>query len=115
MWNEKIGYSLLIGEQSKKQSKVDWLIEYKNNSTFLKITVYPYLFDYLPKLFYKPLFFLIINPMLKSYLKSVLKGVEWYLLKKNPVSKNMFGKHLWFSKFWIINFFYKSLNKLSNK
>ena len=41
-WNENTGYSLLIGEQSKKKSKVDWLIEYENNSTFLSITVYPY-------------------------------------------------------------------------
>ena len=114
-WNENTGYSLLIGEQSKKKSKVDWLIEYENNSTFLTITVYPYLFDYLPKLFYRPLFFLIINPMLKSYLNSVLNGVEWYLVKKNPVPKNMFGKHLWFSKFGIIKFFYKNLNKLFHK
>ena len=53
--------------------------------------------------------------MLKSYLNSVLNGVEWYLVKKNPVPKNIFGKHLWFSKFGIIKFFYKNLNKLFHK
>ena len=109
-WNKNKGYSLLIGESSGKKSKVDWMIGSNNNKTHLTITVHPYLFDYTPKFIYWPLFLTIIKPMLKKYLKSVLNGIEWYLAKKTPVTKNMFGKHLWFSKYCTVNFFsYKNL------
>ena len=59
-WERYSGYSLLIGDSVDKKSKVDWRIESKNNLTFLTITVYPYLYENLPKLFYKLIFFIII-------------------------------------------------------
>ena len=106
-WEKYSGYSLLIGNSVNKKSKVDWTIETKNNLTFLTITVYPYLYENLPKLFYKLIFYIIINPMLKKYLKSVLCGIEWHILNDKPVKKNMFGKHLWFSKFWFYKLLYR--------
>ena len=51
---------------------------------------YPKIMSFLPYLIY-------IKPMLKSYLNSVLMGINWYLKTKKPVSKNQFGKHKWFS------------------
>tara|TARA_B100000965_G_C19255268_1_gene610561 strand:+ start:37 stop:567 length:531 start_codon:yes stop_codon:yes gene_type:complete len=108
LWNENKGYSLLIGEAFEKTSKVDWKIESKNRFTYLRIRVSPYLFEKLPKFLYLPLFYLVISPMLKNYLKSVLNGIEWYTVKNTPVTKNMFGKHLWFSNFWINKFLFKS-------
>ena len=56
-WNTDKGYSLLIGEINKKKSKVDWVIESKNNITYLTITVYPYLFNHYPGVIYKTFFF----------------------------------------------------------
>ena len=38
-----------------------------------------------------------INPGLKKYLNSVLKGYKWYLENKKSVPRNHFGKHKWFS------------------
>ena len=98
-WNEDKGYSLLIGEINKKQSKVDWVIESKNNITYLTTTVYPYLFNHYPRVIYKTIFFFFFYPKLKKYLKSVHNGINWFLVEQTPVAKNMFGKHLWFSKY----------------
>ena len=97
LWEDKIGYTLLIGEKNKEKSKVNWKISSNNNDTLLTITVYPYFMakspifvSYLP---YK----LYIRPKLKNYLKSVIKGIDWYLEKKEIVPRNAFGKHSWFS------------------
>jgi len=35
---------------------------------------------------------------LENYLRSVIGGINWYLINKEPVSKNHFGTHPWFSK-----------------
>ena len=37
-WEEKRGYSLLIGEENEQQSKVVWEINSQKNKTFLTIT-----------------------------------------------------------------------------
>jgi hypothetical protein len=50
----------------------------------------PKFISYLP---YK----LYIRPKLKNYLNSVIKGIDWYLKKKENVPRNAFGKHSWFS------------------
>ena len=42
LWEDKIGYTLLIGEKNKEKSKVNWKISSNNNDTLLTITVYPY-------------------------------------------------------------------------
>ena len=67
--------------------------------TFLKISVKPYLFENYPKPIYKLLFYLVVRPMLRNYLESVIGGIDWYLINKRPVPRNIFGKHLWFSNY----------------
>ena len=96
-WNEKNGYELVIGEKNKKKSLVKWKISLVNNKTYLSITVYPYLMNQYPKIMSFLPYLIYIKPMLKSYLNSVLMGINWYLKTKKPVSKNQFGKHKWFS------------------
>ena len=32
-------------------------------------------------------------------LLAVISGINWYLINQKPVTKNHFGKHIWFSKF----------------
>jgi len=39
----------------------------------------------------------LINPKLKSYLNSVLSGINYYAVEQKPVPKNHFGNHKWFS------------------
>ena len=35
---------------------------------------------------------------LSKYLDSVLGGIEYFLINKNPVPRNHFGTHKWFSE-----------------
>ena len=96
-WEKSKGYSLFIGEKEKEQSYVVWEIFDINESNYLKITVYPYILRDMPKLIsYLPYKFIVI-PTLESYLKSVIRGVNYYLTTKNKTPKNYFGYHKWFS------------------
>tara|TARA_Y100000766_G_scaffold121010_1_gene103935 strand:+ start:302 stop:592 length:291 start_codon:yes stop_codon:yes gene_type:complete len=91
------GYDLWIGNDNKKQSFVEWRIKEEGSGVRLSITVYPYLLSNWPKALSFLPYFLYINIKLKSYLYSVLSGIEWFIDKKTPVPKNKFGKHSWFS------------------
>jgi len=97
-WNEDSGYDLIIGEENGPQSYVVWqLTELSDNQSSLSITVYPYLLAGLSKaISYLP-FMLYIRPKLRSYLKSVLRGFDYYVEHNQPVPRNNWGKHSWFS------------------
>jgi len=96
-WNINEGYDLWIGNDDQNQSFVEWRIEEEGGGTRLSINIYPYLLSTWPKsLAFLP-YFLYINIKLKSYLYSVLSGIEWFIDKNTPVPKNKFGRHSWFS------------------
>ena len=86
-----------IGEKGKEQSYVVWEISTKKESVYLKITVYPYFLQNVPKIISYFPYKLIVTPALKSYLKSVIGGINHHLKTKKTVPKNYFGKHKWFS------------------
>jgi ribosome-associated toxin RatA of RatAB toxin-antitoxin module len=96
-WKPMVGYSIKIGSKNAKQSDVKWQIIENREFTFVKITVKPYTSSKIPKLLYPFIHYTIIRPKLKSYLKSVLKGLEYYLTYKKPVPRNQFGNHSWFA------------------
>jgi len=95
-WDEGKGYELNIGRENGKKSKVIWKIT-GDKKTKLKITVYPHVFSNRQRIIYFIIHTLFIRPGLKKYLRSVLKGYKWYLENKQPVPRNQFGKHKWFS------------------
>lgn len=97
-WVEGIGYDLLIGKVNGRKSKVLWRInKIDNSSSELKITIYPHDIKRYSN-FLKPIIYLLfIKPNLQKYLSSVLKGFQWYLVHGEPVKKNQFGLHKWFS------------------
>ncbi len=95
-WEEGKGYELNIGRENGRKSKVIWKITGENKSK-LKITVYPHVFSNRSRIIYFITHALFINPGLKKYLSSVLRGYKWYLENKQPVPRNHFGKHKWFS------------------
>ena len=96
-WDEMNGYELMIGKKNGKKSKVVWKILKNKNNTFLRIDVFPYKTDKINSLLYPFVFYFYIRPKLKSYLNSVLKGLEFYLYNNQKVEKNQFGTHSWFS------------------
>ena len=95
-WDEGKGYELNIGRENGRKSKVIWKITGENKSK-LKITVYPHVFSNRSRIIYFIIHALFINPGLKKYLSSVLRGYKWYLENKKPVPRNQFGRHKWFS------------------
>ena len=96
-WRPLKGYDLWIGDNNKDQSYVEWRLEKVGSRSKLTITVYPFLLSAWPRIFSFLPYFLYINIKLKSYLFSVLSGIDWYIKENTPVPKNQFGKHSWFS------------------
>ena len=96
-WRALKGYDLWIGDNNKEQSFVEWRLEKVGSRSKLTITVYPFLLSTWPKIFSFLPYFLYIDIKLKSYLFSVLSGIDWYIKENTPVPKNQFGKHSWFS------------------
>jgi hypothetical protein len=75
-WIEGVGYDLDIGRSGGATSAVSWRIRpIDDQSCALKITVYPH----------------------RRYLKSVIGGFDWYLRSGEPVPRDHFGRHPWFS------------------
>ena len=96
-WNEKQGYTLEIGTENGRKSHVEWKITRENQKTYLSIKVYSFymrdrslIISFLPH-------FIFIYPNLRRYLKSVIGGINYYLLNKKRVPRNFFGSHRWFS------------------
>lgn len=97
-WIDGQGYDLLIGKVNRQKSKVIWRINQLNDDfTELKIIIYPHDINKYPSII-KPLInSLYIRPILLKYLSSVLKGFKYYIEIGEPVPKNQFGTHKWFS------------------
>ena len=98
-WFEGIGYDLEVGRPDGGKSYVTWRI--KPTAPIiseLQITVYPhtlqkvnFVIRWLPHIFY-------LKPMLSNYLDSVTRGFQWYIETGEPVPRNQFGQHPWFSE-----------------
>ena len=89
----------LIGRKYGRQSYVSWRIaptKYPTRSR-ISITIYPFIFNTGSKFIQKIPFSLFVKPQLDSYLKSVLGGLQWYVINQTPIPRNHFGIHKWFS------------------
>lgn len=97
-WYEDVGYDLEIGRDGGRQSVVAWRIaSVKERRSALRITVFPHAVQHLPVIARWAPHFFWLQPGLKSYLKSVVKGVDWFINHGQPVRRNQFGAHRWFS------------------
>ena len=97
-WIDGYGNDLMIGKINGRKSKVIWRInEIDNLKSQLTITVYPHNTKRYPFILKSLVYFFYINPMLRKYLSSVLKGFQWHIEQGKSVQKNQFGNHKWFS------------------
>ena len=97
-WIEGSGYDLEIGRRGGGKSFVSWRISpIDDRSCTLRITVYPNVLQRLPVVIRWIPHRLRLRPMLEKYLESVVKGFEWYVTRGEPVPRDEFGKHPWFS------------------
>ena len=98
-WIDGVGYDLEIGRSGGESSSVSWRITpIDDQNCSLRITVYPQLLQAMPPAIRWVPHLLRVRPLLKSYLSSVVRGFEWYLTRGEPVPRNQFGSHPWFSE-----------------
>lgn len=97
-WIDTVGYDLEIGARGEKTSFVAWRIAaVDDRSCMLAITVGPHLLQGLPVALRWVAHVAYVRPMLRRYLSSVVRGFEWYVTRGEPVPRNQFGTHPWFS------------------
>lgn len=97
-WTEGVGYDLEIGRSGGGKSSVSWRITpLGDRRSALRITVCPHALQDLPVVIRWIPHRLRLRPMLRSYLDSVLRGFEWFVTRDEPVPRNAFGTHAWFS------------------
>lgn len=97
-WIEGVGYDLDIGRRCGRTSRVSWRIMPEDDSgSSLRITVYPYVLQSIPIVIRWIPHLARVRPMLETYLSSVTRGFEWYVTRGEPVPRNCFGRHPWFS------------------
>ena len=97
-WINGVGYDLEIGKAGGPTSFVSWRIKsVDEQKCVLRIAVYPYLLQELPGVLRWLPYKLTIGPMLRRYLSSVVRGFEWVAIRGEPVPRNQFGSHPWFS------------------
>ena len=94
-WNEGVGYSLEISN-SRFSADVHWRIVGDKEHSTVEISVQPKFLHTHPIIRWIS-FHGIIKRRLSSYLRHVLEGLSHYLLTKQVVAANQFGKHSWFS------------------
>ena len=97
-WIEGVGYDLNIGREGGRTSFVSWRIHpIDDQSCRLRIAVYPFMLQKVPVIVRWIPHLLYIRPQMRSYLSSVVRGFEWFITTGEPVPKNHFGRHPWFS------------------
>jgi hypothetical protein len=97
-WIEGIGYDLEIGRKDGGTSSVSWRITpIDNHSCRLRIKVSPHALQNIPVVLRWLPHIFWLRPLLRKYLDSVVRGVGWFAIRHEPVPRNAFGRHPWFS------------------
>ena len=97
-WIDGVGYDLQIGRPGGRTSLVSWRITPIENATCrLRITVCPHVLQHLHSVVRWIPRVLWLRPRLRDYLNSVVRGVDWQVTRGEPVPRNAFGTHPWFS------------------
>ena len=97
-WFEDSGYDLHIGRPGGRRSCVSWRIrELDERRTRIIITIFPHAVQHLPIVIRWVPHLMTIRPQLKRYLDSVVRGLDRFITIGEPVERNQFGPHPWFS------------------
>lgn len=97
-WTEGRGYELEIGNSEWPVSRVRWWLESKGaNASELTISISPSAFATYPAVVRWTLYRIYLLPLLRRYLRAVLKGLDHYLKTGRDVEPNQFGRVRLFS------------------
>jgi hypothetical protein len=97
-WYEDVGYDLEIGRSGGRTSVVSWRITpVKERRASIRISVFPHRLQHVPAAIRWLPHLVRLRPQLRRYLQSVVKGLDWFITHGEPVRRNQFGPHRWFS------------------
>ncbi len=97
-WHDGVGYDLEVGGEGEQPSRVTWRIAAVSpTSSTLTITIRPRSIDRVPGIAQALVQRTYVRRQLRSYLESVVCGIEWFVTTGDPVPRNQFGRHRWFS------------------
>jgi len=97
-WIDGVGLDLEIGRSGGRTSMVSWRIADRGEQrSSLRITIYPHVLQHLPTVARWFPHVVTLRPQLTRYLVSVVKGLDWFITFEEPVRRNQFGAHPWFS------------------
>jgi len=96
-WFEHLGYDLEAVDPSGPSASVSWRISGDDAGAALTISLTPRILDRSPPIVRWVPHLAIVRPMMGRYLRAVLKGIECRVTTGEPVVRNQFGAHAWFS------------------
>jgi hypothetical protein len=97
MWLEGAGYDLEVTDVNGPLATVSWRIGAAGQGATLTIGLTPRFLRGVPAAVRWAPNLMFVRPMMRWYLRSVVRGVEWRVTTGRPVGRNQFGSHPWFS------------------
>ncbi len=96
-WREGEGYDLEARDATGPGATVSWRISPQGSSSLLTIELTPRMLGSLPSPLRWVPYLAVVRPLMRRYLESVGRGVAWRVTTGEPVRRNQFGTHPWFS------------------
>jgi uncharacterized protein YndB with AHSA1/START domain len=96
-WLDGEGFDVSVSDSGGLLADVSWRIGDAAAGSRLTLTLVPRMLDAVPRLV-RPVWGIVARWMLRRYLRSVVRGVEWTVTRSEPVRRNQFGSHRWFSR-----------------
>ncbi len=97
-WIDGVGYDLEVFDANGRQASVSWRITSRDAGAMLSIALVPRMLDHLPPVRRGFQYAAVVRPMMRRYLRSVVRGVSWRVTTGQSVRRNQFGSHVWFSR-----------------
>ncbi len=97
-WLEGAGYDLEVSDANGRVASVSWRLAAHQGTTTLTIGLTPRFQAAFPPVIRWIADRGVVRPMLRRYLRAVLRGIEWRVTTGQPVHRNQFGTHRWFSR-----------------
>ena len=96
-WLEGEGYDLDVSDSAGPLASVSWRLAPDGAGTSLSISLTPLMLSAMLRGIRGLTSLGVMRPMMLRYLRSVLRGIEYRVTTGQPVMRNQFGAHRWFS------------------
>ena len=97
-WHEGTGYELVVSDANGPAAVVSWRVAPSADGAQLSIELTPHTFEGVPRFLRRIPELVVVRPLLRRYLRSVLSGITWRVETGTKVGRNQFGRHIWFSR-----------------